>query len=135
MLSAASGPSSGWVPALPGAQSILLSDGDFVLAGRHLLGLGVDTTIATQPCHCSATDAEHLDHTMACKLTAGMATLRYDIWASDWRRAIRHAGCGTTSAEPSFSNLLAPGQRGGAAGLRQGDILAILPGWRIVVLD
>ena len=48
--------------------------------------------------------------------------------------AIRRAGC-ATSAEPSYSNLLAPGQRGGAAGLKRGDILAILPGGRIVVLD
>ena len=134
MLSAASGPSAGWVTALPGAPSTRLSDADFVLAGRHLFGLGTATTIATQPCPCGARDAEHSDHAMACKQTAGMATLRHDIWASAWRRAIRRAGC-ATSAEPSYSRLLAPGQRGGAAGLKRGDILAILPGGRIVVLD
>ena len=86
MLSAASGPSSGWVTALPGAPSTRLSEADFVLAGRHLLGLGTATTIATQPCPCGARDAEHSDHAMACKQTAGMATLRHNIWASAWRR-------------------------------------------------
>jgi hypothetical protein len=134
MLSVASGPSSGWITALPGAPSTRLSDGDFVLAGRHLFGLGVATTVAAQPCQCGVTDAEHCDHAMVCKLTAGMATLRHDIWASAWRRAIRRAGC-ATSAEPSYSNLVAPSQRGGAAGLKRGDILAILPGGRIAVLD
>ena len=71
---------------------------------------------------------------MACKQTAGMATSRHDIWTSAWRRAIRRAGC-ATSAEPSYSNLLAPGQPGGAASLKRGDILDILPGGRIAVLD
>ena len=33
------------------------------------------------------------------------------------------------------SNLLAPGQRGGAASLRGGGIIAILPGGRIIVLN
>ena len=31
--------------------------------------------------------------------------------------------------------MLAPGQRGGVAGLRRGDILAILPGGRITVFE
>ena len=79
MLSVASGPSSGWITALPGAPSTRLSDGDFVLAGRHLFGLGVATTVVTQPCQCGVTDAEHYDHAMVCKLTAGMSTLRHDI--------------------------------------------------------
>ena len=129
MLSAVSGPSSGWVTALPGAPSTRLGDGDLVLAGRQLLGLGVAITLATQPCQCCVTDAEHLDHAMVCKQTAGMATVRHDIRASAWRRA----GC-ATSAEPSYSNLLAPGQHRGAPGLRRGDILAITPGVCIAVL-
>ena len=79
MLSAASGPSSGWATALPGAPSTRLSDAEFVLTGRHLLGPGTATTIATQPCPCGAIDAEHSDHAMACKQTARMATLRHDI--------------------------------------------------------
>ena len=134
MLSAASGPSSGWVTALPGVPSTRLSDADFVLAGRHLFGLGTATVIATQPCPCGAIDAEHSDHAMACKQTARMATLRHDVWASAWRRAIHRAGC-ATSAQPSYSNLLARGQREGAASLKRGDMLDILPGGRIVVLD
>ena len=64
----------------------------------------VATTIATHPCQCSVTDDEHLDHAMVCKPTAGMATLRHDIRTSAWRRA----GC-ATCAEPSYSNVLAPG--------------------------
>ena len=79
MLRAESGPSSGWVTALPGAPSTLLSDGDFVLAGRHLLGIGMATTIATQPRQWGVTEAEHLGHAMVCKLTAAMAKLRHDI--------------------------------------------------------
>ena len=71
---------------------------------------------------------------VSCGGRSRMATLRHDIWASARRRAIRRAGC-DTSAEPSYSNLLAPGQRGGAAGLKRGDILALLPGGRIVALD
>ena len=46
---AASGPSPGWVTALPSAPSTRLRGADFVLAGRHLLGLGTATTVATQP--------------------------------------------------------------------------------------
>ena len=134
MMSASSGLSSGWVTALPSDPSTRLSNDDFVLASRYLLSLGVATTIATQPCHCGATDAEDLDQAMVCKLTARMATLRHDIWASAWRRAIRRAGY-RTSAEPSCSDLLAPGQCGGSAGLRRGDILAILPRGCIVGLD
>ena len=134
MFSAASGPSSGCVTALASAPSTHISDADFVLAGRHLLGLGTASTIATQPCPCGVIDAEHSGHAMACKQTAGMATSRHDIWTSAWRRAIRRAGC-ATSAEPSYSNLLAPGQCGGAAGLKRGYILVILPNGRIVVLD
>ena len=82
MLSAASSPSAGWVTALLGALSTRLSNCDFVLASRFLLGLGMATTIATQPCPCSATDAEHLDHAMACKVIAGIGdvTLRYLIF-------------------------------------------------------
>ena len=40
MMSAMSGPSSGWVTALPGAPSTRLHDGDFVLAGRHFVLAG-----------------------------------------------------------------------------------------------
>ena len=107
MLSATSSPSSGWVTALPGALSTRLRDADFVLAGRHLLGLGMVTT-TTQPCPCITTDAGHSmeDHVMAYKQTAGMAILRHNIRASARRRAIGGARC-ATSAEPRETNLLA----------------------------
>ena len=110
-----------------GAPSTRLSNGGFVLASRHLLGLGVAATIATQPYHCGVTNAEHLDHAIACKLTnkpkyrgittAGMATVCQDIWASAWHRAILRTGF-ASSAELSYSKFLAHGQCGGAVGLR-----------------
>ena len=77
-----------WVTALPGDLSTRLSVGDFVLDDRHLLGLGAATTIATQPCQCGVTDAEHLDRAMFCSPTARLATLRFDVWTSAWRHAI-----------------------------------------------
>ena len=120
MLSAASGPSSGWVTALSSAPCKCLGDGPFVLAGKHLFGLGLATTVSTQPCQCRVTGAEHSDHERVKKLTAGMATLRYGIWVSAWRRAFPCAGC-ATSTKQRYSNLLAQGQRGGVVGLRMGD--------------
>ena len=62
MLGAARAPSTGHVTALSGTPSKCFSDGDFVLASRLRLGLGVATAIAPQPCQCGVTDAEHLDH-------------------------------------------------------------------------
>ena len=79
MLSAASGPLSGRATALPGAPSMCLSNGDFVLAGTHIFSFGVAITLASQPCQCEVTDAEHCDHVIVCKLTAGIAILRHDI--------------------------------------------------------
>ena len=79
ILSAASGSSSGLVTALPGAPSTRLSDADFVLARRQLLGPGTAATIANQPCPYGATDAGHSDHAMACKQTAEMALLCHHI--------------------------------------------------------
>ena len=64
-----------------------------------------------------------------------MTTWRHDIWASAWCRAIRRVRCAASAEELSYGNLLAPGQRGRAANLRRGDILAILPRGPIVVLD
>ena len=105
---------------------------DFILAGRHLLGLGVASAIATQPCQCSGIDAERLDHEMACKLIARMKTFRHDIWAS----AVPFVAQGVVSVQnQAKGNLLAPDEHEGAAGLRRGGILAILPGACIVVLE
>ena len=82
MLSAASGPSSGWVTALPGATSTRLGDGDAVFAGSHRLSLGVATSIVTQHILCGVTDDVNLNHAMVRKPTARMATLRHNVWAS-----------------------------------------------------
>ncbi len=131
--SASSGLSSAWITALPGATTSL-SDADFVAAGRHLLGLGVPTAVAMPPCSCGGGQPASPDHAMVCRQLAGVSTLRHDQWASAWRRVIRRAGC-ATSAEPAYSGLQRQHGRGGAAGLRRGDILAVMPGGRIAVLD
>lgn len=60
--------------------------------------------------------------------------MRHDELTSVWRRIFRRAGC-ATSMEPSYSHLAADRAARGAAGQRRGDILAVLPGGRIVVLD
>ena len=98
-----------------------LSNGDFALAGRYHFDLDVPTTVAKQPCQCRVTDAEHHNNTMDCKLTAGVATLRHDVWASTSCSAIRWVGY-VTSTEPSYSKLLARGQHGCVAALRRVDI-------------
>jgi hypothetical protein len=132
--SAASGPAGAWLTALPGASTTRLGDAAFVSAGQHLLGLGPQTAVAVAPCQCRAGGAAHADHAMVCTTTKGMATLRHDIWASAWRRAIRKAGC-ASSAEPAYNGLRSPLRRQQAAGMHRGDILAVLPGGRVVVLD
>ena len=91
---------------LPGALFTRLSDCDCVLAGRNLFGLGVATTVATQPCHCEVTGAEHYDGAMDCKLTAGKATLRDGGFASAWCRAIHCVGC-ATRVEPRCRSVVA----------------------------
>ena len=120
--------------ALLGALSTRFSNADFVLAGRHLLGLGMATTIATQPCPRGATDDEHSDHAMACKQTAVMATLRHDfglppgvvpsVVQGALRMLLQRSGKvkerlqretkvkrqgKATSVDPSYNNLLARG--------------------------
>ena len=133
LLSAACGPASAWLTALQGAPSTRLGDEDFVYAARHLLGLGAPMDIADSACFCGASDAAHPDHAMACKLCAGMITLRHDDLVSTWRRIIRRSGC-ATSAEPPYRNLQAHGRFNEAVGLRRGDILAVLPS-KMTVLD
>ena len=92
MLSVATGPSMAWVTAFPGAATTQLGNADFVIAGRHLLGLGLPTHVPLPPCLCGAGDASSMDHAMVCKLQAKMAALRHDHWASAWHHAIRRAG-------------------------------------------
>jgi hypothetical protein len=134
MRSVASGPSTAWLTALPCAATTTLSDPAFISAGRHMLGLGPPTGVEVPPCPCGAEGAGQPDHAMVCKLTCGKITLRHDIWASAWRRIIRKAGC-ATSAEPVYSGITSRQQRRASAGLQRGDILAVLPSGRVVVLD
>ena len=133
--SAASGPAGAWLTALPGAPTTRLGDAAFTHAGQHLLGLGPQAAVAVAPCQCGAGSAAHADHAMVCSLTKGMAVLRHDMWVSTWRHIIRKSGC-ATSAEPAYSGLLSPQlRRSAAAGLQRGDVLAVLPAGRVVVLD
>jgi hypothetical protein len=132
MLSVANGPALAWATAVPGASTTRLSNEHFIIAGRHTLGLGVPLQVEVHPCLCGTGNAGRPDHAMACTQTRGTATLRHDLLASAWRRAIRRAGC-ATSAEPAYSSLAA--RHSGDPGLRRGDILAVMPGGRIAVLD
>ena len=63
-----------------------------------------------------------------------MTTLRHDFMVSAVRRVISRASC-ASSAEPAYRHLRRSSQREGAEGQRRGDILAVLPGGRISVLD
>ena len=72
---------------------------------------------------------------MVCKRTAGMATLRHDIWAFNWLSPIRQAGC-TSGVDPEYISLLvAHNQHSGSGSLRCGDILAVQPEGCDIVLD
>ena len=135
--SAANGPASAWITAVPAAFTTRLPDADFVMAGRHLLGLGVPTSIALRPCECGSPDSLLPDHAPACKCNAKHNTMRHNLKTSVWRRAMQDAGC-ATSLEPMYNSLVTgdvDNARGGDAGLRRGDILCAMPDGRVVVLD
>jgi hypothetical protein len=134
MRSAANGPASAWITALPGSHTTRLQDGHFLLAGRHLFGLGPSAQLETPPCYCTGGNPRAVDHAHSCPQNAGPITMRHDSGTSVWRRIIRRAGC-ATSMEPCYSHLAADRAGRDAAGQRRGDILAVLPGGRIVVLD
>ena len=135
--SAANGPASAWITAVPVAITTRLPDADFVMAGRHLLGLGVPTSIALPPCECGSPDSLLPEHPPACKCNAGHNTMRHNLVTSVWRRKMQQAGC-ATSLEPMYNGLVtgnAGNARGGDAGQRRGDILCVMPDGRVVVLD
>jgi hypothetical protein len=131
--SAACGPASAWLTALPTAPTLRLNDGEFLAAGRHLLGLGMNTVVDVPPCLCTSGDSTTPDHALSCKHNAGVASMRHDILVSTWRRAIHRAGC-ATSVEPPYNSLAAAGAQG-VAGLRRGDILTVWPDGRVRVMD
>ena len=131
--SAACGPASAWLNALPMTPMLRLNNAEFLAAGRHRLGLGMPTPVHLPPCHCTAGDSTTPDHALSCNHNAAEAIVRHTLWVSAWRHAIRRAGC-ATSAEPPYHSLTAPGAQG-AAGLRRGDILVVWPDGRVRVLD
>ena len=83
------------------------------------------------PCPCGGGNTAAPDHAMVCNACKGEHTLRHDMVASAWRQCFRRCGC-ATSSEPAYDGVSA---RPGAAGLKRGDILAIFPGGRFVVLE
>jgi hypothetical protein len=133
MRSVACGAASAWLSAVPYSAPLQLSDADFVASGRHRLGLGVPSTVPAPPCLCRGGDAGTPDHAMVCRTNA-MMIMRHNILASAWRSII--AKCGNPSSmEPAYAGLRAHGRQGGAAGMRRGDIFAVMADGRLVVAD
>ena len=125
--SAAGGPASAVWTAVPTSPATRLSDDDLVMAGRHRLGLGPGLGIGPAPCTCGVGDASAPDHAQVCKFSDDI--FRHDLMVNTWRCVIRDAGC-ATSREPPYSGVV-----GAAAGLRRGDIIAVLGPNRVVVAD
>lgn len=132
--SVANGPASAWLTALPVTPTMRLGNDDFAMAGRHRLGLGVPAPVDMPPCRCTSGDSSTPDHAMSCNKLAGEATMRHNMLTSVWRDALSRAGC-ATSVEPRYSSIAPPGTQSGSAGQRRGDIFAMIPGGRAVVLD
>ena len=61
-------------------------------------------------------------------------TLRHDFLASAVRRIVSRASC-PSSMEPSYRHLRPARSSGVSEGLRRGDVLAVLPDGRIVIID
>jgi hypothetical protein len=118
--SAASGTSAAWLTAVPTVPTLRLTDSDFVMAGRHRLGLGVPAPVGSPPCVCGAADSSKADHALSCRLNAGYNTMRHDSGYKAWCRIIRRAGC-KTAVEPLY-NRYVPG-----AGLKRADIECVWP--------
>jgi hypothetical protein len=135
MRSAANGPASAWITALPGPNTSL-TDADMVMAGRHLLGLGVPSRVPVPMCTCGESRAAAADHAMACRMNAGWATLRHNLIVSTVRRALSAVGH-ANSAEPPYHNAIpVSDERGAAAGQRRGDVLFVSrEDGRVTILD
>jgi hypothetical protein len=132
--SGASATASAWLMATPGPTT-RLGDETFVVCGRHRMGLGAPTTVDPPPCLCGAGCASTPDHAMLCKNVAKMTQMRHDIVVSAVRRVISRASC-PSSLEPSYRPLQQPGALQGAGpGQRRGDIMAVLPGGQISMVD
>jgi len=115
-----------WVTP-PVAMPLRLGNEAFVMAARHRLGVGPVLRAGTAPCPCGRGEAAQPDHAMVCTLAD--ATFRHDILVSTWRGIIRSAGC-ATSREPPYNRVA-----GACAGLKRGDIGAVLGPDRMVMAD
>ncbi|MES2940453.1 MAG: reverse transcriptase domain-containing protein, partial [Pseudomonadota bacterium] len=132
--SAASGHSSAWVSASLAPTTTRLADHAFVMSGRHMLGLGVPSSVGLPPCECGSADSTQPDHALACRCNAGRLTLRHNYLTSVLARIANRAGC-AVSKEPCYNHLTASAAPGGTPGQRRGDLLITMPDGRIVVVD
>jgi hypothetical protein len=129
----ACGAASAWLTAVPYSTPLQLSDANFIVSGRRRLGLGVPSTVPALPCLCRGGDAGTPDHAMMCR-TNGMMIMRHNILALAWRSII--AKCGNPSSmEMAYAGMRAHGRQGGAAGMRRGNIFAVMVDGRLVVAD
>jgi hypothetical protein len=71
---------------------------------------------------------------MVYRRVIGVMTVRRNIGGSAWRLIISRSGC-PTSVEPPYAGLRAPGQPGGTAGMKRGNIFVIIADGRLVVAD
>ena len=130
--SARGGPASAWLGAVGAAATTRLGDDAFRLAGRLRAGLGSALAFAVPPCRCRNGNSALPDHPLICQRLAKLIQLRHDILVSTWRLIISKAGC-SSSAEPRYAALRAAG--GAAPGAKRGDLVASLPGGRVIVGD
>jgi hypothetical protein len=130
VLSCACRPSSIWLDTLPVSPFLQLSNGDFVAAMRHRLGM---THLAANApgvkCLCGRfLQPNDTDHAMTCKSLCGAMTMRHNLLTESWRRITSRSGT-ASSVEPAIRAL--PGAQGAAVSARhtdsRGDILLVLP--------
>ena len=136
MHSCACRPASIWLDTLPTSPFLQLSNGDFVAAMRHRLGMThLPANAPGVRCSCGRfMQPNDTDHAMTCKSLCGEMTMRHNMIARSWRRIISRSGT-ASSLEPAIRAL--PGARGAAVSARhtdsRGDILLILPDGLTVV--
>ena len=121
-------------------------------------GVSTQHLVYQEDCLCGGGLVSTPDHAMVCKSVAKMTQMRHDIVVSAVRRVICRSGC-PSSLEPSYRALAAPHPQGAQAapaaagpgpaapaapapparrtdpGQRRGDIMAVLPGGQIDIVD
>ena len=78
LLSASGAGASAWLTCLPSSRETRLSDDDFPLVVRHLLGLPPSEAITSLTCTCGEALAGHPDHFQWCKKFGKAAHYRHD---------------------------------------------------------